>query len=287
MQFVRLVNKGDTPYDFHMQQRKRVIEPGQDAMVPWDVACSLFGDPFVMDSPTDMARQRAWKQSATAHNWHEGAKPNEYGPEFNQTWDDIKPKVEVYDVETGNRVYMVLEDPDGSQTLGNVEDNDTINSNVLMGLIRQQQEQIANLTLLITTGGQVVQGQQVVTSQDAGPVNEQGTPVNPPEGEPDPSLAFGGPILPVMRQDGPPPQTGSTPAPVVTPAHTVTIPSVVETPKVSVGGAAPVHHDPDALAELAPLDPTLTTQAPVQEAGEDTPQTPPVGNSTKLAPKPE
>lgn len=259
MQFVKLVNTGSAPYDFHMRQQKRVIPPGGDVMVPWDVATSLFGDPFTTDTNTDQARQRAWTQSATLHNYHVGGMTED-------EWQAIRPSVEVYDVETGNRVYMVLEDPSGTQIAGEPPTSGEVDNNMLVGLIRSQQEQINTLMQAVQNGGMVqVQGQSPLVSQDAGS-----------EEDPNDGLSFGGPILPVIYTEGAMDQ--NVPTTPVTNGPKVVIPNVdPSTFKPSVGGAAPAGSDPDALAELTPIDPSLSTT----QVREDEPQTVP----TKLAPR--
>lgn len=250
-QFVRLINKGNIPYDFHIHQIKRVIGPGQDAMIPWDVACSLFGDPSSVDTLSDQVRSRAWTQSAQLHNYQVGGMTED-------EWQLIRPQIEVWDVETDERIYMVLEDPAGVLGSGNpAATNDDINQSELLKIIRQQQEQINALANLMANGGQAptqTQGESPLPSQDA-------------NGEPDPSLAFGGPILPVFPVEGPAggdvnngPSPDGPPAPVEPIAL-----------KPSVGGAVPADADPDALAALA-------------QVKEDEPQTPTSGKG-KLAPK--
>ena len=262
MQFVRLVNKGTIPYDFHMNQVKRIIPPGGDAMVPWHVATSLFGDPFTTDTTTDQARQRAWTQSAIAHNYHVGGMTEE-------EWQSIRPQIETYDVETGNRVYMVLEDPSGTQITGQGPTSTEVDANMLVGLIQSQQAQIDALTKMMANGGIIqVQGQSPMTSQDA------------PSQPEDDGLSFGGPILPVIFTEG---AMGDNTSPTPrTQGSGVIIPNVdPATFKPSVGGAVPATADPDALAELTPLDPRLSTT----QVMEDVPQTIPVSTVSRLAPR--
>jgi len=166
MQFVRLVNKGEQDFDFHQSNQKRILPSGAEIMVPWDLACSLFGDPATVDTPTDQARTRSLKQSRGLFNY-------EMGNMSTEEWEARRPKVEVYDVETGNRVYMVIEDPDGKYA-GNVPGGPdmgsltNLNVGALEAVIAKQQQQLdAMQSLLIhLVGQQDTEGQAAVASQD-------------------------------------------------------------------------------------------------------------------------
>lgn len=104
--FVKLVNKGTRPFDFHESNRKRVIPPGADAIVEWHLACTLFGDPSVVDMPRNPERTKTFKKTRSLFGYKEGIDNTE-------TWDARRPKVEVWDLETNTRVYMILDDPEG------------------------------------------------------------------------------------------------------------------------------------------------------------------------------
>lgn len=162
MQFVRLVNRDNRPFDFHQSNKKRILQPGQEAMVPWDIATSLFGDPAAIDTTTDQARTRVWKQSRGQFGYQSGSMTME-------EWEELRPKVEVYDVETGERIYMVIEDPEGNLYGPNrVMSNDTINAGALEAQLAHMQKQVDTLTqLLLAQNAQTApQGQSVVSSED-------------------------------------------------------------------------------------------------------------------------
>lgn len=177
MQFVRLVNKGDSDFDFHQSNQKRILPSGAEIMVPWDLACSLFGDPTTVDTPQDQARTRALKQSRGLYGY-------EMGNMTNEEWEAKRPHVETYDVETGNRVYMVLEDPDGKYAgnlpggpdMGNLTQ---LNVGALEAIIANQQRQMDQMQkmLLHLVSDKSVEGQSVVASDD-GPGNDGGTDGN-------------------------------------------------------------------------------------------------------------
>ena len=180
MQFVRLVNQGDSVFDFHQSNQKRILSPGAEIMVPWDLACSLFGDPATVDTPTDQARTRSLKQSRGLFNY-------EMGKMTAEEWEERRPKVEVYDVETGNRVYMVIEDPDGKYA-GNVPGGPdmgsltSLNQGALEAIIAQQQKQMDAMQGMLKhlVGLQDTEGQAAVASQD-GPGNDGNSSLPPGE----------------------------------------------------------------------------------------------------------
>ncbi len=170
MQFVRLVNKDKRSFDFHQSNQKRIIPKGGELMVPWDVAVSLFGDPSSVDTSRDGARTRAWKQSRGQFGYMDGGMTLE-------EWETIRPKIEVYDVETGDRIFMVIEDPEGIRVDGNPSmAQASIDTADLKEAIAQQQKQIELLTTMLMQQQQATapQGQSVVASQDA--AGDGGTP---------------------------------------------------------------------------------------------------------------
>lgn len=270
MQFVRLVNKDHRTFDFHQNNKKRYIQPGEDVMVPWDVATSLFGDPFTTDTPTDQARTRAWSQSSGMHGYIVGGMTNE-------EWEAHRPKIEVWDIESGERVFMVMEDPEGQKASGfRPRTASESNESFLLSEINGLKQQLSVLVGALTAqaqGDAVPEGQGPFPSSDTAPdtapasVIEDAGPKTPgfdaaeiarraqevqdtQSGVLSGEVAFGGNILPVQVIEGPPP--GS---PKLDTSDLIL--------KPSVGGAAPMGTDVDVLSKLHPT--------------EDTPQTPPVG----------
>jgi hypothetical protein len=166
MQFVRLVNKDSRPFDFHQNQVKRILGPGDEAMVPWDIATSLFGDPYAVDTTNDQSRTRALKQSRGQFGYQLGGMTEE-------EWQEIRPKIEVYDVESGERIYMVLEDPQGVHGLpgapAEVDGLANANLSTIEAQLAATQRQVELLTaiLLKTQADEAPQGQSVVASEDS------------------------------------------------------------------------------------------------------------------------
>lgn len=176
MQFVRLVNKDKRPFDFHQSNQKRIIPPGGEIMVPWDIATSLFGDPAATDSTTDPSRTRAWKQSRGQFGYVLGGMTQE-------EWEEIRPKVEVYDVETGDRIYMVIEDPEGLLVNGGTPlvSESTIQNAALEQQIALMQKQVEALTnMLMNQNAETTpRGQSAFSSEDAATQPESGVSLPP------------------------------------------------------------------------------------------------------------
>lgn len=162
MQFVRMVNAGTETYDFHHENQKRWLKAGEEAMVPWHVACSLFGDPYTVDTPQDQARTRVWKQAISAHNFMDGHTTT-------AEWEHFRPKIEVFDVETGARIHMVYEDFDGTKNSGALPaSNAQLNNVVLQQQIENLTKQVESLASLQVANSALLpaQGQSAMASQD-------------------------------------------------------------------------------------------------------------------------
>lgn len=76
------------------------LEPGQERTVPWRYAVMWFGDPTIGD---DDERYRELQYVRCLHGQHDPTNMSGL------------PEVEVYDTDTGRRIYMLLEDPNGEK----------------------------------------------------------------------------------------------------------------------------------------------------------------------------
>lgn len=169
--FVRLVNMDAKPFDFHHANVKRIVPPGGDTIVPWELAITLFGDPTVVDTPRAKDRQRSIQQCRSNFGYMDGG-------ETAEAFDERRPHIEVWDIETSppERLHMLIEDPEG--LLGNPE--------ALLGggqgdVMEQMSRQIAALTRMVeqmagaNLAAQIVNrpdGQTVIPSTDApGPLD--------------------------------------------------------------------------------------------------------------------
>lgn len=104
--FVKLVNVDYKPFDFHQNNVKRIIAPGEDVIVPWAIARTLLGDPRIPDIAPANERTKMYEKIRARHNYSAGLQTED-------EWDTIRPHVEVYDIENNTRIFMLIEDPAG------------------------------------------------------------------------------------------------------------------------------------------------------------------------------
>ena len=107
MDLLRIRNVGDRPLVLRHDEKGHVtIEPGQERILPAEYAYVYFGNPAARDVGKDKSREFEWRRCRTLWGFYGGL----MSPE---DWERIRPKFECYDLD-GNRVYMVLDDPDGT-----------------------------------------------------------------------------------------------------------------------------------------------------------------------------
>lgn len=104
--FVRVTNEDSKPFIYHFNSSKKVIPPGRDAMMPWSLACSLFGDPFLVDAPKKPDRTDALRRARGNFNY-------ELGMETMEMFMNRLPRLRVTDMETMQEMHMLLFDPEG------------------------------------------------------------------------------------------------------------------------------------------------------------------------------
>lgn len=107
-QFVKLVNEGPNDFRFYDGPNERRVKPGTDAFVSWRVAASNLGDPTLMNVGKDTRRSDALASLKHFHGFQMGIMSDDQ-------WEQNRPHVQVWDQETGNRIFMLLEDEDGLQ----------------------------------------------------------------------------------------------------------------------------------------------------------------------------
>ena len=104
--FVKLVNVDYKPFDFHQNNVKRIVAPGEDVIVPWPIAVTLLGDPRIPDIPPANDRTKTYEKIRARHNYSAGLQTED-------EWDALRPHIEVYDIENNTRIFMLIEDPAG------------------------------------------------------------------------------------------------------------------------------------------------------------------------------
>lgn len=106
-QFVRLTNEDYRPFDFMQQNVKRIIPPGGEAIVPWDIAVTLFGHPRLPNIPPANERTKMYEKIRARHNFSAGLMQE-------GEWEAIRPHITVMDLEDNTRITMLIDDPDGT-----------------------------------------------------------------------------------------------------------------------------------------------------------------------------
>lgn len=225
--FVRLTNNGRKPFDFHQNNVKQIIPPGGDKIVPWSMATSLFGNPGVINVPPENARRSIFNKVRARLNYQLGLMTDEQ-------WDEVKPNVVVTDLDSGERVYMILDDPEGEH----LADATPVPTNAQSD-VQLLQNQVAALTAQI---GQLINAQMAAPADAASGTTQSATAVTD---------SPGAPITPEATSDNPPAGPSAAQAPDVgdvnadgpdgiDAAFGLTMPTIEAQPSEDTPGAIPV-----------------------------------------------
>lgn len=101
MELVKLTNVGKTEILFNGNE-KVVLKAGATKIVPWEFACNWLGDPALSGD------DRALRYGYARLTWGYAD-----GLDTAEDWEAKRPSVEVSDLETGDQIHMVLDDPTG------------------------------------------------------------------------------------------------------------------------------------------------------------------------------
>lgn len=169
-QFVRLVNVDTRPFDFHARNAKRVVPVGGETIVPWDLAITLFGDPFSVDEPRSPERTMALKRCRAVWGYMDGL-------ESMEEFEARRTHVEVWDIETSpfQRIHMLIEDPEGMLSAEYAPDNGE--QDMVAMLTQRMAVMQAQIERLINSqaGAALPSSQTVIPSNDAAPIQLPGT----------------------------------------------------------------------------------------------------------------
>jgi len=160
--FVRVTNSDTDKFIYHASNVRKILPPGKDVMMPWDLACSLFGDPFLTDAPKKPDRTDAIRRCRGNFNY-------ELGMETMDHFMDRIPKLQVHDMETGQELFMLLWDAEGERLEEYV--SPSAESTDAVTLLQQQVQALTTqIGLLISNRQQTppdLVGQLPVVSTDA------------------------------------------------------------------------------------------------------------------------
>lgn len=153
-EFVKIINEDTKPFDFQQNNAKRIVEPGHDVIVPWAVACTLFGNPNIPDIPPANERTRMYKKIRARYNFGDGL----HSPE---RWEDRRPKVRVFDLEGDTEIVMLIDDPLGEHLGAFNPNSKSVSKETDVDAL---QKQIAILTKQVT---RLVQRDQSAPTENA------------------------------------------------------------------------------------------------------------------------
>jgi hypothetical protein len=175
LDLIKIVNKGDTPLVLRHDGKGHVtIDPGKFRILTVDYAHIHFGDPRAVDAGKDKARTTEFEHARTTWGFYPGLMPEAAweGRAVNNEGETVgpyKPQVECYDLED-NRVFMVIDDPDGSMQaqltgIPTMDQSDQVERNAMAQQLAAQQKQINDLSALVLMQQQGVPGGDPLTAQ--------------------------------------------------------------------------------------------------------------------------
>ena len=217
--FVKLVNESHQSFDFHQSNAKRIIAPGEDVIVPWPIAVTLFGHPNLPNVAPANERTRMYEKIRARHSFSAGLQTEE-------DWFAMKPSITVWDIENDQQVVMLIDDPEGIHS-ASAPDFKAASKEGDMGAVMKQ---IATLTKQVermaAKDNQVPQEPAAGNSDSPTPIEDgpgttQATDLDdvfklPMAGDDDPIPSADDPQAVGVGEDTPPP-----PKPVAGPAKKV------------------------------------------------------------------
>jgi hypothetical protein len=153
-ELIEVRNVGDEPVVLR-GNTKYEIAPGGRRILPFDVAAAWFGDPRLQNIGKDKMRALAFDQVQYAWGFTNGMKYPVFTEDGKlvrfKEWDDFRPTVECFDVETGERVPFIIDDPEGEMAFGGpaLIDPATQDVRALTDMIAQMQQQMASMQQLL------------------------------------------------------------------------------------------------------------------------------------------
>tara|TARA_R110000772_G_scaffold36981_1_gene88094 strand:+ start:966 stop:1613 length:648 start_codon:yes stop_codon:yes gene_type:complete len=141
-EFVKMVNKSDREFKYEQRNVRKTIAPGGDSIVPWHLAATLFGSPGVQNVGNNKYRDVALKKKRAFNGFQEGFQTIEQ-------WDAERPEIAVIDIETNERIYMLIDDPEGVHMGTGPVPTDKTDAEALQRQISTLQNEMQRLMLRI------------------------------------------------------------------------------------------------------------------------------------------
>lgn len=141
MQVIKFRNVDTRPIRLKNRQHGDVtLKPGQETVLPLAYATVNLGNPYAQNVGRNREREEQFKDVRRRWGFYPGLMPE-------SDWDEIKPKIELYTLD-GERLYSVIEDPDGVMSQPVIESEDT-STLALKAQLVAMQKQIEQLTAVI------------------------------------------------------------------------------------------------------------------------------------------
>lgn len=155
---IRVRNTAPVPFRQRFLREWYTIQPGNEAILPWDVFVAFFGDPALKNhGPNRKDREEAYKRIRF-----------KYGSlEDNELWEQNRPRVECYRMN-GEKIVPLCDDPEGTnvhQSAMTVAGMDALQSQ-----IAYLQQQVAAMNAA---------GQVTAPDHQIGPPIQPAPPVDP------------------------------------------------------------------------------------------------------------
>lgn len=188
MDLIEIRNLDNKPLTLRHDGKGNVtIDPGAKRILPLDYATIHFGHPAARNEGKDKARDVEYKNARRMWGFYPGIYDE-------ADWEAMRPKVECYDLD-GERVYMVLDDPDGTyaaKARGHVTagQSDAVEARGVERQIAAMQAQIDKLTGLLLAQHHGLPGADAPLPTDAGQ-DGTGEPGEAPEGDTEPDDGSG------------------------------------------------------------------------------------------------
>ncbi len=191
------------------EKRQTRIKPGAVAYVSYRAAITWFGNPALVNTDTSKPREQEFKHLLAR-----------YGVYYHtDRMEELLPRCEVFDMEA-NRIYMVLDDPDGR--LRFAPDPTTVASSEAQIMERRAYELQNQVHAIMSVLGELhpdvaaklaasptfANSPGLLTGRDAVPVSGPPSSGLIVPGQPDPAQQSVGPLLPApgtTGRVGPPP----------------------------------------------------------------------------------
>lgn len=147
---VKVINKQPELVTWQYNSTPYPLRPGIPAIVPVEAMWLWMGHPDAVD--IDERRRPRTEEYRRLQI--------KYGAYADRQWEDVKPRIEVYDLDD-NRIYTVVDDPDGERL---TPETRTIHENqLLMERMEQQERELKQLRQILDVQQRAAEAEKAAT----------------------------------------------------------------------------------------------------------------------------